>query len=137
MATEPPQHVAPPMLLSRPAEAPPALEPLRGTDVIRSLHLDWARMHGAPSGPATIWQRLLRKVRRSLPFGAADRELIGALIRGIDLVATRCDEMADRLATTETLTSEVTRSFGHDITHLRADLMTLQAALDNEAQPDR
>ncbi len=125
------------MLLTRPADAPPALEPLRGTEVIRSLHLDWARLHGAPPGPATLWQRLLRKVRRSLPFGAADRELIGALIRGVDLIAARCDEMADRLATTETLTSEVTRSFGQDITHLRADLMTLQAALAHAAQPDR
>jgi hypothetical protein len=132
MATEPPQHVAPPGLLSRPADAPPVLTPLRDSDAIRSLHSGWARLHGAPSTPVAQWQRVVRKVRRNLPFGAADRELIGALIRGVDQIATRCDEIADRLAATELLASEVTNSFGRDITHVRADLMTMRAALDGQ-----
>jgi hypothetical protein len=147
MAPEPPQHVAPPKLLSRPADAPPALAPLRDSDTIRSLHADWARLHGAPAAPATPatpagpagqFQRVFRKVRRNLPFGSADRALIGALVRGVDLIAARCDEIADRLATTETITAEVTDSFGRDITHVRADLMTLRATLDGpDAPPDQ
>jgi hypothetical protein len=76
-----------------------------------------------------------RKVRRSLPFGAADRELIGALIRGVDQIAAQCDAIADRLAATELLAAEVTASFGRDITHVRADLMTMRAALDLQPPP--
>jgi len=130
MATEPSQRVVPPVLLARPADVPPPLDPLRDASAIRSLHSEWARLHGAPATPVTQWKRVTRKLRQTLALGSTDRELIGALIRGVDLIAARCDEIADRLAATEVLTSEVTNSFGRDITHVRADLMTMRAALD-------
>jgi hypothetical protein len=136
MATEPHGELAPPAppkMFGRPADAPPPLEHVRDTDAIRALHQGWADRSRIPPGPVTQWQRAYRKLRRSLPFGPSDRELLGALIRAVDLVAARCDELADRLAATESLSENVSLSFGQDITHLRADLMTLRNSMDDES----
>jgi hypothetical protein len=122
-----------PKMLHRPADAPPALAHVRGSDAVRTLHLDWAALHGpgadlAPSGP---WPRLKGKARRALGVGRGDRELLGAVIRALDAVAVRCDELADRLSAQESLMEDVSTSYGEDITRLRADVMALRATIDD------
>jgi hypothetical protein len=137
---ESPFDETPPKMLRQPADAPPPLTPLGQNEHLSSLHLGWARLYGQPEGdtsPRATWQRARGKARRSLPMAGADRELLGALIRAVDAIALRCDELADRLTTQEALTEDVTESFGADLTHLRADLIRVRSgltALDSPAQ---
>jgi hypothetical protein len=121
-----------PKMLRRPTDAPLPFEHIRASEHLRILHLGWARLNDhAQNTPATPtqWQRVSSKVRRTLPFGGADRELLGVLIRTVDAIALRCDEIADRLSVQESLMEDVTDSFGEDITHLRAELVQLRVAL--------
>jgi hypothetical protein len=112
---------APPKLLARPADAPEPFTHLRGQDVIGSLHSVWAASFGPSSLPGRLRRRTLG-VRR-------ERELIGSLIRAVDAVALRCDEIADRLASQEALVEEVVASYGEDMTQLRVALLAMRAAL--------
>jgi hypothetical protein len=127
-------------MLRRPADAPSPFDPVRANENLRTLHEGWARLYGHPSNTSsspTQWQRVRGKLRRSLPFGAADRELIGVLIRTVDALAQRCDEIAERLSVQESLTEDVTASFGEDITHLRADLIQVRTNLQEAGPPDQ
>ncbi len=112
----------------RPTDAPPPLDPLRDNEMVRALHSEWAR--SSSGTPATSsWQRVTGKARRALTLGRSNRELLGSLIRAVDAVARRCDELADRLAVVEGLTEDVAGTFGEDITGLRADVHQLQTEL--------
>ncbi len=119
--------MTPPQLLRRPADAPPPLPHLRDGEAVQSLHRGWAGLFAAPTTPS-LWRRAIGKARRSLPFGSGDRALLGALVRAVDTVAGRCDELADRLATLESATEDVVASFGQDITQLRAEVAVLRSA---------
>lgn len=113
---------------SRPTDPPPPLDPLRDHEAVRALHSEWARSNrGTPA--ASPWQRVTGKARRALTLGRSNREFLGSLIRAIDAVARRCDELADRLAVVEGLTEDVAGTFGEDITALRADVHQLQTEL--------
>lgn len=123
-----------PKMLRRPADAPPPLEHVRGGDAVRTLHLDWAALHGsqaADPAPSGLWSHLIGRARRVAAAGRSDRELLGAIIRAVDAIAVRCDELADRLAAQESLMEDVAGSYGEDITRLRADLAQLRATVDD------
>jgi hypothetical protein len=53
------------------------------------------------------------------------------LIRAVDAVAVRCDELADRLMSQQVLTAEMATSYGEELTRIRADLSPLRASLDD------
>jgi hypothetical protein len=65
-----------------------------------------------------------RHVERLVPGLSADvrndRDLIGELIRAVDALAARCDELADRMITLESALAELVEVFGADLTRLRA-----------------
>jgi hypothetical protein len=122
-----------PAMLRRPADAPPPLPPLHGHEAIRGLHLEWARTDAPPTAdtnPGALWRRARGKARRTIPLGRGDRELIGGLIRAVEAIAVRCDELADRLARQESLMEDVSDSFGQDITLVRAELDRIRTTLD-------
>jgi hypothetical protein len=110
-------------MFSRTTEAPDAFEPIRGSDLIGRLHAAWQRAAGrdasAPDAPSG---RLRAKSRAGIERirGRADHELIGDLIRAVDAIAARCDEIAGRLSHQEIVTSEVAEALGQEVTRLRA-----------------
>jgi hypothetical protein len=119
-------------MLRQPADAPAPLPHIRASEHFRELHEGWARVHGEPSTTSVVppvWQRFIRKLRRFLPYSSGERELIGVLIRTADSIALRCDEIADRLAAQESLTEDVTESFGADLTQLRSELIRFRTVL--------
>jgi len=127
----PPAREVPPKMLRRPAQAPPPLDPIREDEQVVGLHEAWARLHGVSEGsPPAQWQRVRGKVRRSLPFVGPEHDLLGGLIRAVDALAQRCDELAARLQANEELTEDVADSFGTDLTQLRADVSRVRVELD-------
>ena len=120
----------PPRLFRRPADAPPPFTHIRGDDVIGSLHRVWA----ASFGPTSLASR----VRRGTLGVRRERELIGSLIRAVDAVALRCDEIADRLANQEALVEEVVAAYGEDLTQLRVAVAAMRTAVPaSEHERDR
>jgi hypothetical protein len=118
-----------PKLLRRPADAPPPLPPVHDTDTIRTLHLGWAQSFGGDDSG------VLGRLRRLVWSKKADRELLGALIRAVDVLAVRCDELADQLATMAGVTDDVTAAFGEDLTHLRAELIAARRQGQQQPEP--
>jgi hypothetical protein len=49
-----------------------------------------------------------------------DPKLVGELIRAIDAVAVRCDELADRVSNLEMSIDDLSGALGEEVTRLRA-----------------
>lgn len=125
-----------PALLDRSAEPPPVLAPVRASEEVQALHGHWAQVHAAEQagegadGPAPA-SGVRAKVRARVATAAAelggsrqqdDRALIGDLIRAVDALAARADELAGRLATLERVVPELVGTLGEDLVRLRAAL---------------
>jgi hypothetical protein len=120
-------------MFSRTTESPDALEPIRGSNLIGMLHTAWQRAAGRDiSPPDAPGGRLRAKSRAGLEriWGRADHELIGDLIRAVDAIAARCDEIAGRLSHQEIVTSEVAQALGQEVTRLRAAVSHLTDSND-------
>ncbi len=129
-------------MLSRTTDAPDALEPIRASDLVGRLHTAWQRAAGRDTGPPDAPSgRLRAKSRAGIERirGRADHELIGDLIRAVDAIAARCDEIcAGRLSHQEIVTSEVAQALGQEVTRLRAAVGHLADRNDptGPSQPD-
>jgi hypothetical protein len=124
MSPETRPDVAPTMFV-RPADVPEPLVPLRSGMDITKLHRMWSSL--SPSGPAphiATWRRVVRRGRTYVNrgLGNPDRELMADLIRSVDAVAARCDELADRLSNQHVIVADMANIFGEDLTRLRAEL---------------
>jgi hypothetical protein len=112
----------PPAMFRRPADPPERPPPLRGGATITELHSRWAQLHAQPAAHPTLGERIARRARtQAARFGlGGDPELLGDLIRALDAVAGRCDELSDRVHDLETTVADVARIFGEEVTRLRA-----------------
>ena len=52
--------------------------------------------------------------------GGADHLFLGDLVRAVDAIAARCDELSERVANLEVIADDLARAFGQEITQLRA-----------------
>ena len=112
----------PPTMFRRPSDPPEPPLPLASSDTITTMHTEWARVHAATASTVTMRQRMARKVRaRTARMGiGTDRKMLGDLIRAIDAVATRCDELSDRVSSLEVSVDDMARILGEEVTRLRA-----------------
>ena len=113
-----------PSMFQRAADVHELLPPVREADDVVKLHREWIRIstpQAAQSG--ALWPRLVRVVRRMVGRGpgAVDREMIADLIRAIDVVAARCDVIADRLDHQNVVVNDAVTIFGEELTRLRAE----------------
>jgi hypothetical protein len=88
-----------------------------------TLHVRWAGLRQADSRVVRGRRKLAAGAR--LLFGTSDAVLIGDLIRAIDTLADRCDELTSRLARQELVTSEVAGVLGEDVARLQATVASL------------
>jgi hypothetical protein len=119
-----------PSMFSRPSDVADPLPSVRHGDQVARLHREWIRITATSTGGSSPWQRLIRRLRRManrVP-GSIDREMIADLIRAIDAVAARCDEMADRLAAQQIVVNDAVTIFGEELTRLRAESAPLRGA---------
>jgi hypothetical protein len=136
---EPSSSEAPGLLSSR-ADAAPLPPPIRDAEEVTSLHLGWARLtagQGAPAdagasdvggvgGVASVRAKVRARVAAAArPEAAADRALIGDLIRAVDAVAARVDEVAARVGNVELLLQEVLDRLSEDLVRVQASLGAL------------
>jgi hypothetical protein len=138
----PPPTDGPPIMFLRPADAPEPLAPIRSGPDMTQLHRAWSSLStSAPEQPVSTWRRLLRRARAYVNrgLGNPDRALMADLIRSVDAVAARCDELSDRLANQHVVVADVANIFGEDLTRLRAELARVaeRAAAPPAAGVDR
>jgi hypothetical protein len=108
-----------PRMFQRPADVPEPLPSVQHGEHVANLHRGWMALT-APSA-RTPRQRLLRLARRVRGRSlTSDRALIADLIRAVDAVAARCDELADRVQTQHVLLHDMASIFGEELTALRA-----------------
>jgi hypothetical protein len=112
----------PPSMFRRPSDPVEQLAPLRSGDSIVSMHAEWARLHAETTPGANLGHRIKRKARTyATRLGiVADRRLLGDVIRALDAVAARCDELSDRVNNIEITVDDVSRILGEEVTRLRA-----------------
>jgi hypothetical protein len=115
----------PPALLAHPPGPGPALDPLQGGDEVAAMHREWARLGagaGRGGGLRGAGRATVAAAERRLPGHRAQRALIGDVIRAVDAVARRVDEIGVRLLALEELVEEVTVVTGEDLAAVRAAL---------------
>jgi hypothetical protein len=127
--------VTPPEMFNRPAEAPDPPLPISSGDEMTTVHKEWERLH---TDQPLIEVSPIGRIRRrkdsliSRARGHADHDFLADLIRALAAVATRCDEIADRMARQEIIAEDTTRIFGEELTSLRAEMARLSALQGNE-----
>jgi hypothetical protein len=127
----------PPSLLEHPAGVSTPLEALRSSPEIAEIHAAWIRLHGVQ--PTTLAARALRRMGAATAAAeGSSRELTGDLVRAVDAVAQRCDDLAARLANLEELVQEVITVLGGDLVRLRASAIgpAARSATDAADPPD-
>lgn len=122
----------PPRLLRKPPGTGSRLPPIRESDALAAVHRDWAEVHATEQGRSVepgggVRARVRAKVTTAAAEAAlhsqqADRFLIGDLIRGLDAVAMRVDEIGERLQLLEAVVDELVIATGQDLTSIRAAL---------------
>ena len=117
----------PPLLLRGSITPPDPLPPVRQDPAVVEMHARWAD----PVAPADGATGVAGRVRSSLTTAvehvarsaqAEQRALIGTLIRAIDTVAARNDQLEARVHHLETLLEEVVTVLSEDLTQVRSAL---------------
>jgi hypothetical protein len=118
-------------MYSRPTEVPDQLSPVRASREVSDLHAKWAGLHAASEGPAVrARQKLLGTIHRVL--GRSDDVLVGDLIRAVDVLAARCDELANRMERIEAVVADIAGPLGQDVARLQLQVMQLKST-DSDA----
>lgn len=113
----------PPEMFQRPTDPPDLPAPLCAGDEIGRLHTEWARMHPAAGDTDITAGRLRNRVTTVAQIArGADHRLIGDLIRAVDAIAARVDELSERVNTHATTTHDVARVLSEELSQLKADL---------------
>ncbi len=109
-----------PRMFKRSADLADPLRALRHGAEITKLHREWLIRIVPPKKP-TAGQRGIRVVRRVLNrWQSVDREIIADVIRAIDALALRCDELADRLEHQRIVLDDAVTILGEEVTRVRA-----------------
>lgn len=126
----------PPRLLEHGAEPPAPLDDTRMLPQIAGLHEHWANIHAEQARPGGA-SGMRAKVRARVATAATeatradrqdDRALIGDLIRAVDTLASRSDELAHRLDHLQAVVTELIAAVGDDVVQLRASLARPRAS---------
>lgn len=137
----------PPSLLRRPPGASAPLPPVQHGEELAAVHRAWAEAdahHGGPIPAAggrrlgAVWARVRAGVAAATasapPDHGTDRAVVGDLIRAVDALARRVDELGGRLAALDELVEEVVVVTGEDLARVRAALAGAEAP---RADPSR
>jgi hypothetical protein len=125
----------PPRMFRAPTDPPEPLPPLRADEPMVRLHLEWARMHET-SVSTTLRSRLrarTRAVKLRLSGALSDRYM-GDVVRAVDAVAQRCDELSERITRLSTITDDLASSVSEEVTELRTIVEHLRRHIESAPQ---
>lgn len=116
----------PPRMLSRPAEPPPPLGRASDEEAIQRFRSEFVA--GDRTGDLRGLDSLRTTMRRwaGRVSGRANRRRISVLAGATDVLVQRCDDLVDRLVALESLSHELTDTFGAELAHLRAEVAHLR-----------
>lgn len=120
---------APPML-RQPSESPPRVGHVGDTDPVQSFRREWVSRRSDTLSPRERLRAWAGRIS-----GRADRRLLFAIAHATDAIAAQCDVIADRLATQETITGDITRAYGEEISQLRSEVIHLQRVVGSTRPP--
>jgi hypothetical protein len=106
-----------PRVLARPADAPPPLAPVGDGDPVQTFRRFWSARLQRATSPRGWLGRV---------SGRTDRSLLLAMAAATDALVAQCDLITERLAALESLTANVTDTFGEEVTLLRAEVLHLR-----------
>lgn len=123
-----------PALLRHPPGPKAPLPPLQHGDALSAVHQAWADAHAAERAPAAAGAgqtglhavkararaRLATATAAALPDRGARDAVVGDLIRAVDALARRVDELGARVVALEELVEEVVVVTSEDLTRIRA-----------------
>ena len=122
----------PPRLLQKPPGTGTRLVPVQESDAVGAVHREWAEVHAnEQERSAELGGGMRARVRAkvtsatataTLQAQQADRYLIGGLIRAVDALAKRVDEIGERLQLLEAVVDDLVVVTGHELTAIRAVL---------------
>lgn len=128
-----------PTVLSHPPGPGAPLPSVQHGDEVEAVHRAWADAHtsreeaakagasvasggGLDAVKARVKARISSAAAAGLPDQDADRRVVGDLIRAVDALAQRIDELGGRLMALEALVEEVVVVASEDLTRVRAAL---------------
>jgi hypothetical protein len=128
-----------PAVLSRPPGPGAPLPSVQHGDEVEAVHRAWADAHAAREAAASgessastgggldaikarVKARISSAAAAGLPDPGVDRRVVGDLIRAVDALAHRIDELGGRLVALEELVEEVVVVASEDLTRVRAAL---------------
>jgi hypothetical protein len=112
-----------PTMFDFPVDQPPVFASIRSGVEVSRIHSQWRLLSSnQDSQLVSPWARVLRKVRSwvNRVLGRTEHEFLADLIRAIDVLAARSDEISDQLGRQQHLLENVARILGEEVTHLRA-----------------
>jgi hypothetical protein len=126
-------------MLSQPSDPLVLLQSLARSEHIIRMHTDWARLDGGPDARLTSGPKIRQRVQAvSLRLlGGSHRELLADLIRAVDAVAVRCDELSGRIGKLESVADDLARVLGEEVTQLRAAVQRLEVDRSESSRPAR
>ena len=120
----------PPRMFRLPTDPPEPLPAVRGSEHIVGLHTRWALRDAKTPTDASLAQRVRSRAQGvAARLTGADDRFLADLVRAVDAVAARCDELSERVRNVTVTTDDLARSLGEEVTELRA-------AVDRIARPD-
>ena len=123
-----PDADAPPVMFTRQSDVPDPMPSVRHGDQVAKLHREWIRITApaaaASRSPKQRIGHMMRRFANRFP-GTVDQVFIADLIRAVDAVAARCDEISDRLEHQTIVLDDAITIFGEELTRMRADLAPL------------
>jgi hypothetical protein len=110
----------PPRMFRTPTDPPGPLPPLRADEPMIRLHTEWARLH-EPSISTPSRSRLRARTRalRLRLSGPVNDRYMGDVVRAIDAIAVRCDELSERVTQLSTIADDLASSVSEEVTELR------------------
>lgn len=126
-------------MFRRPSDPPDPLSPLRASEDVVRLHAEWARVHEAGGNTDALAGRMRNRARVAARLAAgADHRFIGDLIRAVDAIAARVDELSERVGNLATTTDDVARVLSEEVSHLRAEVHRVSGlGQGDSSRPDR
>jgi hypothetical protein len=103
-----------------PTDPPEPLPALQGGEHIVQLHAEWARRHATSPADASLARRVSSRAKGvGVRLTGADDRILADLVRAVDAVAARCDELSQRVSNLAMTTDDLARSLGEEVTELR------------------